>query len=198
MPMKRKELSKHAKIDIPRQVIRRNTGNAPPNVCVKANNGSQMEDTMQELHPIQRKTPQQAAGNKLAIPQFNTMIGRKHEIISMPQMTIQVNPNLTPRTMASIAPKITQKMNFPPNKTVFKDLASLNVNDTLRELARPKAVRKKTTKEATKPNIMEPQLSDYLEEVHQLFLVLPEPSLVMSFPMEDFDFLGAIKRHDML
>ncbi|EDW57635.1 protein PPP1R35 homolog [Drosophila virilis] len=189
MPHKRKTRFQYN----PKQVTRRvQLTSSAPNVCVKPDNGSHPENIMPEQRAVQQRATPQATGNKFAVPQFNTMIRSQAEVATLQKMRVAATgPELTPRSKAAIAPKLTQKMNFPQARTVFRDLIPINVNDSLREIERPRIVK---AKDPSKSNIAEPVLADYVEKIEHVQLLMPEPELIMEFPDEEFDFLRAYKK----
>ncbi|XP_020807841.1 uncharacterized protein LOC110183829 [Drosophila serrata] len=88
--------------------------------------------------------------------------------------------------MAAIAPKITQKLNFQPGDTVFKNLESLNVNDSV--LITQKTNSRPVNTKAKQPDL---KLADYLENIRLIDMYVPEPELNLKFDREPFDFYGA-------
>lgn len=106
MPHKRKTRLQYN----PKQVSRRvQLASSAPNVCVKAHNGETDENFMPpEEKNVQKApiAPQETAPNKFAVPQFNTMVRTQAEVNSVRNMRVDLQPELTPRTKASIAPKV--------------------------------------------------------------------------------------------
>ncbi|KAM8716501.1 hypothetical protein ACLKA7_003385 [Drosophila subpalustris] len=191
MPPKRKaQLHFNIKTQIPNRVQRTNSTSAAPKVCVKSNHGSDMENSIpNEMPPL---VPISSSSNQFAVPQLNTIVRQHEEATALQNMRAAVGPDLTPRSIAAIAPKVTKKMNFAPNVAVFKNLTPLNVNDSLQEMNRTKASKSKES--VKKYNPSEPQLEEFLEKIDQYRLTLPEPELQLDFPREDFDFLYAYKK----
>ncbi|EDW11830.1 uncharacterized protein LOC6576397 [Drosophila mojavensis] len=188
MPHKRKTRLQYN----PKQVSRRvQLASSAPNVCVKAHNGATDENfTPPEEKKVQKApiVPQETAPNKFAVPQFNTMVRTQVEVNSVRNMRVDLQLDLTPRTKASIAPKVVKKLNFPSTQTVFKDLIPINVNDSLREVERPRTTK---PRDSNKYSMAEPVLTDYLEKIEYVQLLMPEPELTMDFTFDEFDFLHA-------
>ncbi|ALC40261.1 Rcd4 [Drosophila busckii] len=188
-----------------------------PKVCVRADNGEECANLRAEqprlkMAPAASAKTQAAASTKaqasaaesvanaisnhrFGVPRLNTTLRKQSELNSMHQLQLQavIDPNLSPRTMQTIAPKVTQKLNFPPDRAVFNDLVPLNVNDSVHEMQ--KELPKKDA--AGKPKnggIKEPQLADYLERIEPVHIEVPEPDLELDFPHEEFDFMQAYKR----
>ncbi|KAI8043099.1 protein PPP1R35 homolog [Drosophila gunungcola] len=133
--------------------------------------------------------------HKLAVPQYNSTVRKQDEIHFITQML--ADTNVSPEAAAAIAPKVTQKMNFPPDKTVFKDLVPLNVNDSVLEPLKLKrgASKDKQSKESEPSKVSnEPQLADYVEKVEPIAMTIKEPELRLDYTQEPFDFLGAYKK----
>lgn len=169
------------------RVQRTNVAKAPK-VSVRSNHGSELENTL----PI--NLPQlitvSSSSNQFAVPHLNTTIRTHGEVNALQNMRVAVGPDLTPRSKAVIAPNVTKKMNFAPNVAVFKDLTPLNVNDSL---YLPKAGSSKSKEYVVQDLPKEPQLSEFLEKIDPLHVIVPEPELDFDFPPEDFDFLKAYK-----
>ncbi|XP_037709144.1 uncharacterized protein LOC119546726 [Drosophila subpulchrella] len=169
---------------------------APPNVHVESCNG----------HGVEIPTPPRPKGkvcqlrtsckpftlDKLAVPQYNTTVRKQNEVRII--SSVMLDKKFSPESMASIAPKVTQKMNFPMDQAVFHDLVTLNVNDSI--LVPKKSSFKSKTSKETEPSKLkgEPQLADYAEKVETLEMAIPEPELHLDFTPEPFDFLGAYKK----
>ncbi|XP_068140475.1 protein PPP1R35 homolog [Drosophila tropicalis] len=192
---------------VPRRILQSNlTAATAPKVEVRANNGSEPENSplgakskgpgrttkLLPLIPIEAPVMMPTT-SRLAAPQYNTTIRRQEEINTLNQMrTVVTEANITPRSKELIAPKITQKLNFPPDRTVFTDLPTLNVNDSVlvpQKVKRdPKAA---SSSRAKKP--VEPQLADYLEPIEPIIMPLPEPELMLEFPDKKFDYFQLYK-----
>ncbi|XP_016989255.2 uncharacterized protein LOC108051618 [Drosophila rhopaloa] len=132
--------------------------------------------------------------HKFAVPQYNSTVRKQDEINVITQL--QTDTNLSPGAAAAIAPKVTQKMNFPPDKTVFSGLVPLNVNDSVLV---PHKVKRNTSKdsrskETDASKVNEPQLADYAEKVDPIVMAIPEPRLRLDYTQEPFDFLGAYRK----
>ncbi|KAH8324429.1 hypothetical protein KR074_007161 [Drosophila pseudoananassae] len=133
---------------------------------------------------------------KFAVPHYNSTVRKKEEIDVLNKMraVIKDTTNLTPGIITAIAPRVTHKMNFPPDQPVFKDLVPLNVNDSvLVPHKQGDSLRNRITKEAVSKSKSEPQLADYAEKIEPIILAVPEPGIYLDFPREKFDFLGAFK-----
>ncbi|XP_034472572.1 uncharacterized protein LOC117780235 [Drosophila innubila] len=193
MPPKRKtQLQFNTKTQIPNRVQRTNITSAAPNVCVKSNHGSEMENSIpNEMAPLV-KIP--SSSNQFAVPQFNTIVRKHGEATALQNMRVAVAPDLTPRSKAAIAPNVTKKMNFAPNAAVFKNLTPLNVNDSLYEMNKTKAASSKSKESIQKCHQAEPTLEEFVEKIDHFRLIMPEPELQLDFPREDFDFLVAYKK----
>ncbi|EDW78147.1 uncharacterized protein Dwil_GK24163 [Drosophila willistoni] len=188
---------------VPRRILQPNlTAATAPKVDVRANNGSEPENSplgakskgpvrtpkLLPLIPVEAPMMMPTT-SRLAAPQYNTTIRRQEEINTLNQMrTVVTEANITPRSKELIAPKITQKLNFPPDRTVFTDLPALNVNDSILV---PQKVKRNTKAQGKKP--MEPQLADYLEPIEPIIMPLPEPELNLDFPDEPFDYFQLYK-----
>ncbi|KAH8392925.1 hypothetical protein KR215_010983 [Drosophila sulfurigaster] len=182
MPHKRKTHKIHVKT-VQTQL------HAAPKVCVKSNHGSELENTLSPPRPALREVPSSTTGNLFAVPQSNTTIRKHEELNALQNMRAVVDSNLTPRSKAAIAPKVTVKMNFAPNVAIFKNLTPLNVNDTLSnwEVSKP-------SKPIPKTEQPEPVLNQYVETIKPVERFMPEPALQLEFPYDDYDFLQAYKK----
>ncbi|KAH8355862.1 hypothetical protein KR200_010905 [Drosophila serrata] len=121
---------------------------------------------------------------QLAAPEYNTCVRQKNEIENIKK--VQAPVTVSPKSMAAIAPKITQKLNFQPGDTVFKNLESLNVNDSV--LITQKTNSRPVNTKAKQPDL---KLADYLENIRLIDMYVPEPELNLKFDREPFDFYGA-------
>ncbi|XP_017060654.1 uncharacterized protein LOC108100999 [Drosophila ficusphila] len=201
MPHKRKtRLNGNQKNSASRRVQLVNQPSAPPHALVESCNGQAADNATPERPKTSKgavltSTSRPLTLHKFAVPQYNTSVRKQDEINLLSQ--IQVDPSLSPGAKAVIAPRVTQKMNFPPSKTVFKDLVPLNVNDSMLIPSNFKgsSSKEKRTKDTdlNKANI-EPQLADYADNVDPITIAIPEPQIRMDFVQEPFDFLGAYKR----
>ncbi|KAH8395574.1 hypothetical protein KR222_000327 [Zaprionus bogoriensis] len=175
------------------------TTESAPSVCVKPDHGTDLENTLPAPGNLASAPPAaqqlkatQTTVNSLAVPQYNTTLRMQQEFNVLQSMPTVIRTQLTPRSKAAMAPTVTQKMNFPPHRAVFKGLTPLNVNDSLDEREWAKAG---TSREAAvRANTGEPQLEDYLEKIEHMQLISPDPELLLEFPSEDFDFLQAYNR----
>ncbi|KAH8263259.1 hypothetical protein KR044_006506 [Drosophila immigrans] len=185
---------------------------AAPNVCVKSNHGSEMENTLSPQRPALREVPSSSTGNHFAVPQCNTTLRKHEELNALQNIRAVVGPDLTPRSKAVIAPKVeatnnkiqqignnkqltiilqvTLKMNFPANVAVFDNLEPLNVNDSLTTWEHVA----KTSKPISKTDQPEPILNQYVQKIEPIVRILPELDLQLEFPCEDFNFLKAYKK----
>ncbi|XP_030377211.1 uncharacterized protein LOC115626099 [Scaptodrosophila lebanonensis] len=187
-----------------------NSSEHPPNVCVYQNNGSVDENlstTEAREYGGEFCTAPESANYiapehqeaivRLATPHYNTTVRKRNEIAILHQMrpvAIQNDVDLTPRTKMAIAPKVTQKMNFPLDRpAVFKDLVPLNVNDSILQPLKSKPFKKGSSKERNS-EAQEPQLADYVEQIERVELVIPEPNIHLDFPLDDFNFFEAFKK----
>ncbi|XP_016967632.1 protein PPP1R35 homolog [Drosophila biarmipes] len=172
---------------------------APPTVHVESCNGPGAEipaPACPKAKVCDLKTSRKPfAADKLAVPQYNTTVRKQNEVRII--SSVMLDKKFSPEGVASIAPKVTQKMNFPLDQAVFQDLVNLNVNDSILvpKKTRSTASKNKTSKD-TEPNKVksEPQLADYAEKVEPLEMAIPEPELHLDFTQEPFDFLGAYKK----
>ncbi|KAH8249144.1 hypothetical protein KR032_006314 [Drosophila birchii] len=123
---------------------------------------------------------------QLAAPEYNTCVRQKNEIDNIKK--VQPPVTLSPTSMAAIAPKISQKLNFQPGDTVFKNLKSLNVNDSVM------ITQKTSSRPVSKTKPPELKLADYLENIRRIDMYVPEPELNLEFDQEPFDFYGAYRQ----
>ncbi|XP_039479049.1 uncharacterized protein LOC120443786 [Drosophila santomea] len=171
---------------------------APPNVLVESCNGLDAEIRSPSCPTVKggaMTTGRNFAANKLAVPQYNTTVRKQNEVQII--SNIKLDTKLHTEARLSIAPKVTQKMNFAPNKAVFKDLVPLNVNDSLLVPHKNKtdAPKTKTSKESeTRKTKDEPQLAEYAEKVDPIVMEVKEPTLRLDWVPEPFDFFGAYRR----
>ncbi|EDV31168.1 uncharacterized protein Dana_GF15225 [Drosophila ananassae] len=133
---------------------------------------------------------------KFAVPHYNSSVRKKEEIDALNKMKAVISEaNMTPSMVTAIAPRVTHKMNFPPDQAVFKDLVPLNVNDSvLVPHKQGETSKNRATKETGPKTKPEPQLADYAEKIEPIILAIPEPELHLDFPREAFDFLGAYRK----
>lgn len=93
----------------------------PPNVCVKSDHGTDMENTLADINPLPPPPPPPApllapsvqelktshtVINKYAIPQYNTTVRKHQEFDVLQTMPIVIRTQLTPRSKAAIAPTV--------------------------------------------------------------------------------------------
>ncbi|XP_017004791.2 protein PPP1R35 homolog [Drosophila takahashii] len=197
MPHKRKtRLNMNQRTSTTRRVQLAPT--ARPNILVQSCNGVEAEIPMPD-NPKPKSTGPTSQRpliiDKFAVPQYNTTVRKQSEVQIISH--IMLDTKIQSEANAVIAPKVTQKMNFPPDQTVFKDLVPLNVNDSVLVPKKIKtdASKNKPSKE-TEPNKAksEPQLADYAEKVEPIEMAIPEPQIHLDCTQEPFDFLGAYRQ----
>ncbi|KAH8353555.1 hypothetical protein KR084_011787 [Drosophila pseudotakahashii] len=170
---------------------------ARPNILVQSCNGVEAEIPT-PVNPKPKSTgltsQRPLIVDKFAVPQYNTTVRKQSEVQIISH--IMLDTKIHSEASAAIAPKVTQKMNFAPDQTVFKDLVPLNVNDSVLvpKKLRSDASKNKPSKE-TEPNKAksEPQLADYAEKVEPIEMAIPEPQIHLDCTQEPFDFLGAYR-----
>ncbi|EDV59354.1 uncharacterized protein LOC6540968 [Drosophila erecta] len=171
---------------------------APPNVLVESCNGLDAE-IRSPGSPMAKgdamSTGKNFPANKLAVPQYNTTVRKQNEVQII--SNIKLDSKLQSGARSSIAPKVTQKMNFAPNQAVFRDLVTLNVNDSLLAPHKTKndAPKKKKSKKSESSKVIgEPQLIDYAEKVDPIVMEVKEPTIRLDWVQAPFDFFGAYRR----
>ncbi|XP_017068520.1 uncharacterized protein LOC108106139 [Drosophila eugracilis] len=199
MPHKRKSrVNMNQRNSANRRLQSAHQSSAPPNVHVKPCNGREGEmsapgspkaksggQTYRRENPV----------HKFSEPQYNTTVRKQNEVHII--SAIKLDTNFHPDDLAAMAPKVTQKMNFPPDQTVFKNLVPLNVNDSVLLPNKIKAdVSKEKPVKETDPTKAksEPQLADYAEKVEPVEMDIPEPQLRFDCTQEPFDFMGAYRK----
>ncbi|XP_017022475.1 protein PPP1R35 homolog [Drosophila kikkawai] len=162
---------------------------APPNVVIESSSGPDVElpPPPVSARAFGGSTTPRPVLQPLAAPEYNTCVRQKSEIDIMKK--VQPPVTLSPKSMAAIAPKITQKLNFQPSDTVFKNLESLNVNDSV--MIPQKTSSRPVNRKAKQPEL---QLADYLENIQLIDLYVPEPDLGLEFKRKPFDCYGAYRR----
>ncbi|XP_067625679.1 protein PPP1R35 homolog [Eurosta solidaginis] len=85
---------------------------------------------------------------------------------------------LTPRSKAAIAPKVTQRLNFNADQVLFKNLTPLNVNDSIL-IQKPSNANPNKFKKINK--VPAPELCHWLEPQTALKFTIPEPELMLEF-----------------
>lgn len=108
-----------------------------PNVYVKSDHGTDMENTLADTNPLPPPPPPPPAPllapsaqelkscptvlSKYAIPQYNTTIRKHQEYDVLQAMPTVIRTQLTPRSKAAIAPIVLRK----------SQLSSLNLNNNV-------------------------------------------------------------------
>ncbi|XP_017132158.1 uncharacterized protein LOC108149233 [Drosophila elegans] len=190
MPHKRKSrLNVNQKNSATRRVQSAIPSTAPPHVTIGSCLGIDVEIPM----PDSSKKKSGGFTSRRHFP-----VHKQNDINIITQITkMLADTNVSPEAAAAIAPKVTQKMNFPPDQTVFKNLVPLNVNDSVLEPLKLKRVasKDKPTKESEPSKVSnEPQLADYVEKVDPIAMSIKEPELRLDYTQEPFDFLGAYRK----
>ncbi|KAH8282801.1 hypothetical protein KR054_009942 [Drosophila jambulina] len=162
---------------------------APPNVVVESSSGlnAELPPPPDSARSKGGSTLPRPVLQQLAAPEYNTCVRQKSEIDTLKK--VQPPVAVSPKSMAAIAPKITQKLNFQPGDTIFKNLESLNVNDSV--IVQQKTSSRPANSKARQPEL---KLADYLENIRLIDMYVPEPELRLEFNREPFDFYGAYRK----
>ncbi|EDX04233.1 uncharacterized protein LOC6731499 [Drosophila simulans] len=168
---------------------------APPNVLVESCNGAHAENSS----PGSPKAKGGAMTNgknptiQLAVPICNTTVRKQNEAHIISNINLQMNFH---KESNLIAPQITKKMNFAPNRVVFGVLVPFNVNDSVLvpHNSKPDALKQTSKESESCKAISEPQLADFVEKVDPIIMAVKEPVLNLDWVPGPFDFFGAYKR----
>uniref|UniRef100_W8BTS5 Protein phosphatase 1 regulatory subunit 35 C-terminal domain-containing protein n=1 Tax=Ceratitis capitata TaxID=7213 RepID=W8BTS5_CERCA len=117
---------------------------------------------------------------KYKTPQMNTILREKNQIESLKSIQPPIFKNdldLTPRSKAIIAPKVTQRLNFNADEVIFKNLTPINVNDTI--LIQKQCNANPNKFKANK--IPSPELCHWLNPLPPLKHTIPEPEITLEF-----------------
>lgn len=97
-----------------------------PNVNVKSDHGTDMENTFAETNPLPPPPPlatvpaqeqsSQTLLNKYATPQYNTTIRKNQELEVVQTMPTVIRTQLTPRSKAAIAPMVPREYQLSRQK----------------------------------------------------------------------------------
>ncbi|KAH8413362.1 hypothetical protein KR009_010384 [Drosophila setifemur] len=174
-----------------------NQPSEPPHVLVVPTNGEGPEDPIPVPDRPKTSGGRPNAMQKFAVPHYNSCVRKQEELNALGKIrSLVTDSNLSPASKTAIAPRVTQKMNFPIDQTVFKDLVPLNVNDSM--LLPHKQQREPSKSRASKENALktnsDPQLADYAEQIEPITMAIPEPELHLDFPQDHFDFFGAYQK----
>lgn len=82
-------------------------------------------------------------------------------------------------------------MNFKPSDTIFKNLESLNINDSVILPQKKSSRPKEPANSKAKPEL---KLADYLENIRLIDMCIPEPEINLEFEREPFDFFGVYRQ----
>lgn len=106
-----------------RSVFSNGSNDQAPNVNVKSDHGTDMENTFADTNPLPPPPPpppslaptsaqEQSSHtllNKYAIPQYNTTIRKNQELEIVQMMPTVIRTQLTPRSKAALAPTVPRK-----------------------------------------------------------------------------------------
>ncbi|XP_011189367.2 protein PPP1R35 homolog [Zeugodacus cucurbitae] len=118
---------------------------------------------------------------KYKTPQMNTILRDVNQIENVQSLrppVLNKDIDLTPRSKAAIAPKVTQKLNFNTDQVVFKNLTPINVNDSILIQKQCSANPNKYKKINKTPS---PDLCHWLDPLPALKHTIPEPEITLEF-----------------
>ncbi|XP_054742666.1 protein PPP1R35 homolog [Anastrepha obliqua] len=123
---------------------------------------------------------------KYNAPQLNSVLREVNQIENIEAMRpplFKQDIDLTPRSKAIIAPKVTQRLNFNTDQVVFKNLTPINVNDSIL-IQKHNACPNKYKKLNKVPS---PELYHWLEPLPALKHTIDEPEITLEFCEEELD-----------
>lgn len=104
-----------------RSVFSNASNDQAPNVNVKSDHGTDMDNTFADTNPVPPPPPPSRAPvsaqeqssqtllNKYAVPQYNTTIRKNQELEIVQTMPTVIRTQLTPRSKAALAPTVPRK-----------------------------------------------------------------------------------------
>ncbi|XP_055915992.1 uncharacterized protein LOC129948877 [Eupeodes corollae] len=121
-------------------------------------------------------------------PILNTILalGRQMQSLQLdrpPMRTLCSTEDLSPRSKAIVMPKISQKLNFPHDKNVFRNLIPINVNDSVLLPKKKSSLRKKYINH----KVLTPDLGDFLDPIPRLEHTIPEPDIELIHAPSDIN-----------
>ncbi|XP_017471527.1 PREDICTED: uncharacterized protein LOC108362883 [Rhagoletis zephyria] len=126
-------------------------------------------------------------GRKYSAPQMSTVlrdVNLMENIEALRPPLFKNDVDLTPRSKATIAPKITQRLNFNAAQVNFKNLTPINVNDSILIQNQCNSNHSRLTKPNKVPS---PELCHWLEPLPPLKHSIPEPEITLEFCDQEFD-----------
>ncbi|XP_011202500.2 uncharacterized protein LOC105225642 [Bactrocera dorsalis] len=162
---------------IKKNISRKYEGN--PNLklkCVKSDT-----DRINHIELVKEKVNICPNEKQYKTPQMNTILREVNQIENVQSLRPQVfkkDIDLTPRSKAIIAPKVTQRLNFNTDQVVFKNLTPINVNDTILIQKQCSANPNKYKKTNKTPS---PDLCHWLDRIPSLRHEIPEPEIALEF-----------------
>ncbi|XP_055836472.1 uncharacterized protein LOC129905108 [Episyrphus balteatus] len=122
-------------------------------------------------------------------PILNTILalGRQMQSLQLdrqPMRTLSSIDELSPRSKAVVIPKISKKLNFPHDKTIFRNLIPINVNDSILLPKKKSSIRKKYIVNHKVPT---PDLGDFLDPIAPLEHIIPEPDIDLIHDPNDIN-----------
>nr|XP_014099417.1 uncharacterized protein LOC106624252 [Bactrocera oleae] len=118
---------------------------------------------------------------KYKTPQMNTILREVDQIENVRSLRpplFKKDIDLTPRSKAAIAPKVTQRLNFNTDQVVFKNLTPINVNDTILIQKQCCANPNKYKNTNKTPS---PDLCHWLDPIPAIKHAIPEPEIALEF-----------------